>query len=125
MGSNRIACERRNLLASGHVQDPPYVRRCLEGTEGPVIAATDYLRSLPDGIARWVPRKLHSLGTDGYSRSDTRAALRDFFEVDARYVAFAALRALADEGDAEVAGDVARARDELGIREDKQDPLGS
>jgi len=120
-----IACERRALLASDGVRETPYVRRCLEGTEGPVIAASDYLRSLPDGIARWVPRRLHSLGTDGYGRSDTRAALRDYFEVDARYVALAALRALAEEGDAEAARNVARARDEFGIRDDKPDPLGS
>ena len=88
-----------------------------------MIAASDYMRTLPDGISRWVPRRLHSLGTDGYGRSDTRDALRDFFEVDARYVALAALKALADEGDGIAADDVVRARDELGIRADKSDPL--
>jgi len=118
-----IACERRNLLSPSAAVEIPYVRRCLEDTEGPVIAASDYMRTLPDGIARWVPRRIHSLGTDGYGRSDTRAALRDFFEVDARYVAFAALKALAEEGDGIAATDVARARDELGIRADKADPL--
>jgi pyruvate dehydrogenase E1 component len=118
-----VACERRNLLSPSAAPEVPYVRRCLEQTEGPVIAASDYMRTLPDGIARWVPRRLHSLGTDGYGRSDTRGALRDFFEVDARYVALAALKALAEEGDGVAADDVVRARDELGIRADKRDPL--
>jgi pyruvate dehydrogenase E1 component len=118
-----VACERRNLLSPSAAPAVPYVQRCLEQTEGPVIAASDYMRTLPDGIARWVPRRLHSLGTDGYGRSDTRGALRDFFEVDARYVALAALKALAEEGDGVAADDVVRARDELGIRADKPDPL--
>jgi len=118
-----IACERRNLLSPGDPAAVPYVRRCLEETEGPVIAACDYLRTLPDGIARWVPRRLHSLGTDGYGRSDTRAALRDFFEVDARYVAFAALSALAQEGNGIPVDDVIRARDELAIHPGKPNPL--
>ena len=118
-----IACERRNLLSPDGPAAVPYVRRCLETTEGPVIAASDYLRTLPDGVARWVPRRLHSLGTDGYGRSDTRAALRDFFEVDARYVALAALTALAQEGDGMAVDDVVRARDELGIDPEKLNPL--
>jgi pyruvate dehydrogenase E1 component len=118
-----VACERRNLLSSSGASEVPFVRRCLEGTEGPVVAASDYLRTLPDGIARWIPRRLHTLGTDGYGRSDTRRALRDYFEVDARYIALAALKALAAEGDDVAAGDVVRARDELGIRADKPDPL--
>jgi pyruvate dehydrogenase E1 component len=118
-----VACERRNLLSSSGASEVPYVRRCLEETEGPVVAASDYLRTLPDGIARWIPRRLHTLGTDGYGRSDTRRALRDFFEVDARYIVLAALKALVAEGDGVAARDVVRARDELGIRADKPDPL--
>jgi len=118
-----LACERHNLLSPSSAVAVPYVQRCLEQTAGPIIAASDYMRTLPDGIARWVPRRLHSLGTDGYGRSDTRSALRDFFEVDARYVTLAALKALADDGDGVAAEDVVRARDELGIRADKPDPL--
>jgi pyruvate dehydrogenase E1 component len=62
------------------------------------VAATDYLRTVGDLIRNWVPRRYTVLGTDGFGRSDTRAALRDFFEVDRRHVSVAALKALADEG---------------------------
>ncbi len=61
------------------------------------MAATDYLKALPAIVAKWIPGPMVLLGTDGYGRSDTRAALRDFFEVDARHIAFAALVALARE----------------------------
>jgi pyruvate dehydrogenase E1 component len=118
-----LACERENLLRPDAAAAVPYVRRCLDAMPGPVIASSDYLRALPDGLARWIPRRLHSLGTDGYGRSDSRAALRDFFEVDARYVALAALKALVDEGDGRAVADVVRARDDLGIRPDKPNPL--
>ena len=119
-----LACERQSLLRPDQEPPVPYVRACLEATEGPIVAASDYLRSLPDGLARWLPRRLYSLGTDGYGRSDSRAALRDFFEVDARYVALAALKGLAEEGDGAAARDLVSARDALGIRPDKPDPLG-
>ena len=72
---------------------------------------TDYLRAVPDQVARWVPRPFTSLGTDGFGRSDTRAALRRFFEVDAAHVVVAVLSALAETGDAkrdEVAEAIAR-----------------
>ncbi len=75
-----------------------WVEQCLNETTGPVIASTDYLRTVPDLIRTWVPRRYVSLGTDGFGRSDTRAALRDFFEVDRNHVVVAALKALADEG---------------------------
>jgi len=63
-----------------------------------VVAATDYMRAVPDMIRGWVPRRYVTLGTDGFGRSDSRANLRDFFEVDRRHVAVAALHALADDG---------------------------
>ena len=104
----------------------PYVAaRARARREGPIVAASDYLRALPDSLARWMPRRLYSLGTDGFGRSDSRRALRDFFEVDARYIAFAALKALADAGDAAAAGRLLAARDELAIRPDKPNPLAS
>jgi pyruvate dehydrogenase E1 component len=97
------------------------VEQCLAGTGGPVIAASDYMRTVPDLIRTWVPRRYVTLGTDGFGRSDTRAALRDFFEVDRNHVTVAALKALADEGaiDAKV---VARAIEKYGIAADKPNP---
>jgi pyruvate dehydrogenase E1 component len=72
----------------------PWVEKCLEGHAGPVIAASDYVSAVADLIRPYVPGKYVALGTDGFGRSDTRAALRDFFEVDARHIAVAALAAL-------------------------------
>jgi pyruvate dehydrogenase E1 component len=92
------ACDRWNRLHPG--QDPriPYVSRCLGAADAPVVAASDYVRALPECVARWVPRRLTTLGTDGFGRSDGREALRAFFEVDARHIAYAALVSLAAEG---------------------------
>ena len=75
-----------------------WVEQCLGPTTGPIVAVSDYLRAVPDLIRAWVPRRYVTLGTDGYGRSDTRAALRRFFEVDRHHIAVAALQALADEG---------------------------
>jgi pyruvate dehydrogenase E1 component len=82
-----------------------WVEQCLKGVQGPVVAASDYVSAVPDLIRPWVPGKYVALGTDGFGRSDTRAALRAFFEVDAKSVALAALAAL----DSPLAAD-ARAR---------------
>ncbi|MGN6388143.1 MAG: transketolase-like TK C-terminal-containing protein, partial [Burkholderiaceae bacterium] len=84
-----IAAERRQRLSGDG--EPAYVTRRLGGSDAPVIAASDYVRLLPEGIRAYVPAHYVTLGTDGFGRSDTRAALRDFFEVDARWIAFAAL----------------------------------
>jgi pyruvate dehydrogenase E1 component len=73
------------------------VRQMLKGREGPVIAATDYMRTVPDQIRQWIEGRYVTLGTDGFGRSDSRAALRRHFEVDRNYIAVAALKALADE----------------------------
>ena len=75
-----------------------WVERCLGPTTGPVIAASDYVSAVPDLIRTWVPRRYVVLGTDGFGRSDTRAALRSYFEVDRASLVLAALSALADEG---------------------------
>ena len=75
-----------------------WIEQCLAPTTGPIVAVSDYLRAVPDLIRAWVPRCYVTLGTDGYGRSDTRAALRRFFEVDRHHIAIAALQALADEG---------------------------
>ncbi len=79
----------------------PWVTECLGSSESPVIAATDYMKALPDGIRAWVPGIYEVLGTDGFGRSDYRRHLRRFFEVDRHHVAVAALRALAAEGEIE------------------------
>ncbi|WP_018110985.1 pyruvate dehydrogenase (acetyl-transferring), homodimeric type [Thermus igniterrae] len=93
----------------------PYVQEALEGYEGPVVAVSDYLKALPNLIRGYLDRSFCPLGTDGFGRSDTREALRDFFEVDARHMAYAALSLLAEEG--KVAAEVVeKARQDLGLR---------
>jgi pyruvate dehydrogenase E1 component len=90
--------DRWNRLHPDAEMRRTHVEKCLAPTAGPVIAATDYMRTVGDLIRNWVPRRYTVLGTDGFGRSDTRAALRDFFEVDRRHISVAALQALADEG---------------------------
>jgi pyruvate dehydrogenase E1 component len=92
------ACERWNMLHPGETARVPYVTQCLANAPGVLIAASDYVKAMPDSIDRWLPRPLTTLGTDGFGRSESRAALRDFFEVDYRYVIVATLAALARDG---------------------------
>ncbi len=93
----------------------PYLQEALEGHEGPIVAVTDYLKALPNLVRGYLDRPFHVLGTDGFGRSDTREALRDFFEVDARYIAYAALVLLAEEG--KVGSEaLKKARETLGIQ---------
>src|SRR5947199_862238 len=89
------AAERWNRLHPGEKPRVPYVAACLADAPGPLVAASDYVKALPDSISRWCPRPLVSLGTDGFGRSDARCALRGFFEVDSRFIALAALSELA------------------------------
>ena len=100
-----------------------YVAQCLEGRQGPAIAATDYVRAYPDQIRAFVPMRYTVLGTDGYGRSDTRANLRQFFEVDRYHIAHAAIVALAADGKMNPA-DVSRAIKTYKIDTDKANPLG-
>ena len=93
-----IEVERYNRLHPLEEAKLPFVARQLQGYEGPVIASTDYIRSFADRIRAYIPNNYHVLGTDGFGRSDSRANLRDFFEVDSRHVAVAALSALAEQG---------------------------
>ena len=92
------ACERWNMLHPAKLARVPYVTQCLAKAPGVLVAASDYVKALPDSIDRWLPRPLAALGTDGFGRSESRAALRDFFEVDYRYVILATLTALARDG---------------------------
>jgi len=92
------SCERWNRLHPDQEPRQSYVSRCLEGRSGPVVASTDYVRSVSEQIRSWVPGRYVTLGTDGFGRSDTRERLRSFFEVDRHSVVLAVLKALADEG---------------------------
>ena len=102
----------------------PFVAQCLKDAPGVLVAASDYVKALPNGIDRWLPRPLTALGTDGFGRSENRAALRDFFEVDHRYVVVATLSALAREGKVE-ASVVASAIERFQINPEKPDPARS
>jgi len=90
--------ERENRLHPEAAPKKAYVQSLLAGYEGAFVAATDYVKALPDMIREWVPNRYVVLGTDGYGRSDARAALRRHFEVDRGHIVVAALKALADEG---------------------------
>jgi pyruvate dehydrogenase E1 component len=101
-----LGCEEHNLLHPDDEQRVPYVTRLLDGEPGPVVAASDWIKAVPDQIARWVPAPFTSLGTDGYGFSDTRAAARRFFHVDAESITLAVLSQLVRSGEmkAEVLG---------------------
>jgi pyruvate dehydrogenase E1 component len=116
--------ERWNMLHPGEEPRRPYVQALLGGDDAPVVAVTDYMKAVPDQIARWLPGRLFSLGTDGFGRSDTREALRRFFEVDAEAIVLASLGQLARRG--EIAREVAvRAVAELGVDPEKPNPVTS
>ena len=117
-----LACERYNLLHPGDEPRVPYIAAAMSGHRGPIVAATDYLKSYADQIRPFVDRRFHALGTDGFGRSDYRRKLRDFFEVDARWIALAALNALAADGTIERRV-VAEAVKTLGIDPNKPDPV--
>ncbi len=114
--------ERWNLLHPEQTARVPYVTACLEGHPGPVVAATDYMRMYAEQLRPFIPRRYHVLGTDGFGRSDTRAKLRQHFEVDRYYVAVAALKLLAEEGALPTAK-VLEAIKKYGIDADKPNPV--
>ena len=114
--------ERWNML---HPESEPrraYLTEQLAETPGVIVAASDYMKALPDSVAKWMPRRTVSLGTDGFGRSEDRASLRDFFEVDARWITLATLWALATDGEIDKVR-VVEAMRELGIDSDKANPL--
>ena len=94
-----MSVERWNLLHPTKPRGKSYVETVLEGHAGPVVASTDYMRALAEQIRVHIPRRYITLGTDGFGRSDYRAKLRRFFEVNRYYVVVAALKALADDGE--------------------------
>ena len=119
-----LEVERWNLLHAAEKPRLPYVTQCLADAPGVLVAASDYLKALPNLVAKWMPRRLASLGTDGFGRSDGRAALRDFFEVDARFITLATLTELLREGKIEAAV-VEKAIKELDINVQKPNPMTS
>ncbi len=116
-----LAVERSNRLHPSRAADVPWVTRALAHADGPIVAVTDFMKQVPEMIARWVPRAFTPLGTDGYGRSDTRAALRRHFEIDAAHIVVAILAALVEQGDAK-AEEVADAIARYGIDADAPDP---
>jgi pyruvate dehydrogenase E1 component len=119
---NALATERWNLLHPNEPRKKTYIEETLAERDGPFIAATDYMKTVADQIRQWVPGKYTALGTDGFGRSDSRAELRRFFEVDRHYVVVAALKALADEGkiDKQTVG---KAMQAFGIDPEKSNPV--
>src|SRR5262245_34863010 len=115
------ACDRWNMLHPTETPRIPHVSRCMKDASGAIVAASDYLKILPNAIDRWLPRRVRSLGTDGFGRSEDRAGLREFFEVDARFVALATLSELTEQGqiDRRI---VAQALLDFGINPEKPNP---
>ncbi len=117
-----LATERWNQLHPEAAPRRSYLEKCLGNRRGPFVAATDYMKIVPDQIQRWMPGRYVTLGTDGFGRSDGRDALRQFFEVDERYITITALKALADDGvlDQKTVTDAIH---RFGIDPEKPDPV--
>jgi pyruvate dehydrogenase E1 component len=119
---NALEVNRWNLLHPTEPAKETYISEALGARQGPFVAATDYMKMVPDQIRQWIPGRYAVLGTDGFGRSDCRAELRRFFEVDRHYVTVAALKALADDGKVD-AHTVAKAMQAFGIDPEKPNPL--
>lgn len=114
--------ERWNMLHPSEIRRTPYITECVKDAPGVFVAASDYVMALPDSISQWLPRPLVSLGTDGFGRSASRKDLRDFFEVDWRYITLAVLASLTWEKEIDP-GLVEKAIREMGINPSKVNPL--
>jgi pyruvate dehydrogenase E1 component len=119
--NDALAAERWNRLHPGETARVPYITKALESAAGPVIASSDFMKSVPDMVSRWIGRPFTSLGTDGFGRSDTREALRRHFEIDAEHIVVATLASLCQQG-LVPPGTVARAIQECGIDAEKLEP---
>ena len=117
-----LDCDRWNLLHPDETPRDPYVTKQLAQVDAPVITATDYMKTYGDLIRPWVPQTYNVLGTDGFGRSDTREALRDFFEVDRRWITLAALQSLVKDGVLEQKV-LTKAIQDLNINPDKPNPV--
>jgi len=120
--NDALDAERWNRLHPDAEQRVPYVTQCLAPSVGPIVAATDYMKAVPDMVARWIDRPYTVLGTDGFGRSDTREALRTHFEVNAEHIAYAALHGLCLDGTS-TPEELKRAIAELRIDPDRRNPL--
>jgi len=117
-------CDRWNMLHPGETPHVPFVTQALKDVPGVLVAASDYVKMLPESISQWLPRPLMSLGTDGFGRSESRVALRDFFEVDAKHIVLATLTALLR--DKQIKLDVLqKAVKDLGIDPEKANPANT
>lgn len=117
-----LEAERWNMLHPSEIKRVPYISKCLNDEPGVLVAASDYMMALPDSVSQWLPRPLVTLGTDGYGRSGSRAALREFFEVDWRYITLAVLASLTWEK--KIKTDVVeKAIRELDINPSKASPI--
>jgi pyruvate dehydrogenase E1 component len=116
-------CERWNILHPGEQPKVPFVTETFTkaGAKGPFIAASDYMKVLPESISQWLPGRLVALGTDGFGRSEGRKSLRDFFEVDTKHIVLAALSALAKDKQIDPKT-LQQAIQDLGINPDKPNP---
>ena len=117
-----LEVERWNQLHPDETPRVSFLEQSLDGCKGPFVAATDYMKIVPDQVQRWIPGHYVTLGTDGFGRSDSRKALREFFEVDRRYIVVTTLKAMADEGALDQKT-VAEAIEKYGIDPDKADPV--
>lgn len=121
LGFEAMEAGRWNAL---HPTEPPrdsYIEKCLKGTEGPYIAVSDYVRLVPEMIAPWIPGELITLGTDGFGRSESRQALRRFFEIDAESIVIASLGSLAKLGKID-RKEIQQAIEDLGMDPEKPAP---
>jgi pyruvate dehydrogenase E1 component len=117
-------CDRWNMLHPGETPRVPYVTQQLEDAQGVFVAASDYMKVLPESIAQWIPRPIVALGTDGFGRSENRVSLRDFFEVDAKHIVLATLTALARDKQLDRKVLKAAIKD-LGINPEKANPANT
>jgi len=120
--NDALSAERWNRLHPDSKPRVPHISKILKKVSGPIVAVTDFVSALPDLVRPWIGQRFVSLGTDGYGRSDTRAALRRHFEVDAESIVIASLHALCQDGKI-TAGEVSQAIQHLGMDPDKPDPL--
>ncbi len=122
--ADALEAERWNRLHPAAEQRVPYVTSALRDSQGPIVAATDYLKAVPELVARWVERPYTILGTDGFGRSDTREALRIHFEVSPQQIAYAALHGLCRVGES-TPDELRAALETLEIDPDRPNPVGA
>jgi len=117
-------CDRWNMLHPGETPRVPFVSQALKDAPGVLVAASDYMKVLPESIAQWLPRPLVALGTDGFGRSESRTSLRDFFEVDAKHIVLATLTALLRDQQIKLEV-LQKAVKDLGINPEKANPANT